>query len=312
MSANVTDVLSTCDFWQLTASGGTPPYSVMLAAPGAPSTNVTMGKGENQYTYVNRALPKGTLLAAISDSTGAWAAGTPYVRTQGSSDTSCPGRESSSGIGSPSTTPSSVTSTTSSTTSPSNPTSNENKGSTNKVPIIVGVSVGVGVLLILGAAIFFFCVRKRRAAAKHQYLKPQQFQETGSQVLLSSPASPPKSARSEPVSGTSSIANAPTSRASIPSSYEPRMSDGGAALPQLPPSSAITSKAREASSSHTNVILPSRRTAPSSHSEDSRWPQGAVSSMSEAGEILIQHTDARAVRVRELPPPYGTQTFAED
>ncbi|GLB42937.1 putative multi-organism process [Lyophyllum shimeji] len=90
--------LSTCDPWGLLIRGGQSPFTVTLAPVGSPSvTNVTMPAGDNLYTYINRASPDGSILAAISDSTGKWASGTPLVTTKGSSDTACGGAVSSSG-----------------------------------------------------------------------------------------------------------------------------------------------------------------------------------------------------------------------
>ncbi|KAG6916624.1 hypothetical protein DXG01_006120 [Tephrocybe rancida] len=302
MFANVTDVMSTCDFWQLTAQGGTPPYSVLLAAPGSMSvTNVTMSKGDNQYTYVNRASPKGTLLAAMSDSTGAWASGTPYVRTEGSTDTTCALRESHSGSGiAPSSTTLSPNSISTTSTTTASTTSEPKTGSTNKVPIIVGVCVSVGVLLILAAAVYLFCVRKRRANAKKNYLQPEQFHEMGNRVLLAPSTLPSKAAYSGASAQNLIDSNAPTSASSVPSSHEPPTS----AAATSPSVSGVTTKGRDLQDT-----LPTHRpTTSASQSEDSRWPPGSDPTGPEPGEVLFQHTDARAMRVRELPPPYGTQT----
>ncbi|KAF8063533.1 hypothetical protein FPV67DRAFT_251192 [Lyophyllum atratum] len=116
LSSNATnDEISTCDPWGLVIRGGKSPYTVTLAAVGSPSvTNVTMPVGDNAYTYINRADPNGSILAAISDSTGNWASGTPYVKTKGASDTSCGGAASSSGKASVDDTAPSKTSTTTS------------------------------------------------------------------------------------------------------------------------------------------------------------------------------------------------------
>ncbi|KAG6833167.1 hypothetical protein H0H87_010554 [Tephrocybe sp. NHM501043] len=91
LSSNATSgEISTCDPWGLIIEGGQSPYTVSLAAEGSPSvTNVTMSPGDNLYTYINRAGPNGALLAAISDSAGKWASGASYVKTKGSTDTTC-------------------------------------------------------------------------------------------------------------------------------------------------------------------------------------------------------------------------------
>ncbi|RDB22406.1 hypothetical protein Hypma_010518 [Hypsizygus marmoreus] len=98
VSSNATTEISTCDPWGFVLKGGQSPYTVVLAAVDSPSiTNVTLPAGDNAYTYINRAGPNGALIAAFSDATGAWASGTPFVSTKGSSDTECGGASSSSG-----------------------------------------------------------------------------------------------------------------------------------------------------------------------------------------------------------------------
>jgi len=98
VTANVTNDLQTCQPWGLTVKGGTPPYTITLAAPNSPTvTNVTLPYGDGTFTYINRASPNGQLMGAISDFTGRWATGTPIVDTRGSDDTTCTGLVSSSG-----------------------------------------------------------------------------------------------------------------------------------------------------------------------------------------------------------------------
>ncbi|PPQ84707.1 hypothetical protein CVT25_014059, partial [Psilocybe cyanescens] len=97
VTSNVTSDLSTCEPVRLSISGGVSPYHLTLAADNAPSvTNDTLPEGNNIYTYISRASPGGQLVAAISDSTGRWASGTPIFNTKGSADTACPGLVSSS------------------------------------------------------------------------------------------------------------------------------------------------------------------------------------------------------------------------
>ncbi|KAJ7143973.1 hypothetical protein C8R44DRAFT_558263, partial [Mycena epipterygia] len=84
ISANVTDVLSTCQPWGLTIRGGTPPYNLTLAVLNASGvTNVTLGANDSVYTYINRAEPDLQMIASASDVNGRWATGSPFVRTQG-------------------------------------------------------------------------------------------------------------------------------------------------------------------------------------------------------------------------------------
>jgi hypothetical protein len=92
IKANVTKNLATCDYWGLRVSGGTPPYTISLAAVGSPVvTNVTLDLGLDVMTYIDRADPNGLLLAAVSDSTGQFGNTSLIVNTVGSSNYSCPG-----------------------------------------------------------------------------------------------------------------------------------------------------------------------------------------------------------------------------
>jgi hypothetical protein len=60
---NVTMDLKTCDPWGLTITGGTPPYNVTILSVGATFvTNVTVPKGFDALTYINRANPNGAIL----------------------------------------------------------------------------------------------------------------------------------------------------------------------------------------------------------------------------------------------------------
>ncbi|KAF9039345.1 hypothetical protein BJ165DRAFT_381908 [Panaeolus papilionaceus] len=70
VTANVTGKakLNTCQPWGLTITGGVPPYNLTLVQPNSPiTTNVTIGLGDDVFTYINRANPNSQLLAAISD-----------------------------------------------------------------------------------------------------------------------------------------------------------------------------------------------------------------------------------------------------
>ncbi|GLB42979.1 hypothetical protein LshimejAT787_1204280 [Lyophyllum shimeji] len=316
VTPNVTEQIATCDLWQLVVRGGSPPYNVLLASPGASSvTNVTLPAGSNMYTYVNRAAPQGTLLAAVSDSKGAWAKGTPYVITTGSNDTTCGGLTSFSGVAPPDTT--STTSNSSTSTGTPNTTSNRNS---NKTPIIAGVCGALGGLLIIGAILLFLLrQRKRNATTEKEYLEPRQFQETGNYHPLTTL---PTSFVSAPSSGSTKQRNAGPSRQrgpltviSVASSYEPPstatlMPASTSTAVSIAPTTAVgrNSKAREVSAA---AVSPTPSAAPallsSTPSEDSRWPPGIDQTSPGPSEVVIQHTDARGVTVRELPPPYGSQ-----
>ncbi|KAJ7720141.1 hypothetical protein B0H14DRAFT_2642758 [Mycena olivaceomarginata] len=66
---NSGSTLSTCDGWQLSIQGGTPPYKVTLApSNSADVVNVTLGPNDSVFNYLNQSPPGSQLLAAISDS----------------------------------------------------------------------------------------------------------------------------------------------------------------------------------------------------------------------------------------------------
>ncbi|KJA15468.1 hypothetical protein HYPSUDRAFT_80504 [Hypholoma sublateritium FD-334 SS-4] len=97
VSANASENLDACAPWAITASGGSPPYTITLSETGEPFViNVTMPFGADRYTYINRATSGGQLIAAVSDFTGRWASGTPVISPIGSSDNNCNGVPSSS------------------------------------------------------------------------------------------------------------------------------------------------------------------------------------------------------------------------
>jgi len=98
VTTNVTDTLTTCQPWGLTISGGVQPYTVTLAELDSPIiTNVTLGPLDDAFTFIDRADPNTRLIAAISDSNGNFAKGTPLVHTKGSANVDCTGLVSSSG-----------------------------------------------------------------------------------------------------------------------------------------------------------------------------------------------------------------------
>ena len=58
LSANVTDQLTTCEPWGLTAVNGTPPYTIYLTAFGSKTiTVVEMGDTDNTLIYPDRVEP---------------------------------------------------------------------------------------------------------------------------------------------------------------------------------------------------------------------------------------------------------------
>ncbi|KAJ7775944.1 hypothetical protein DFH07DRAFT_711319, partial [Mycena maculata] len=79
ITANVTDVLNTCEPWGLTIQGGSPPYNLTIAVMNSADVmNVTLGP-KATYTYVNQI----NAPAQIIGKNGRWATGSPFVRTQG-------------------------------------------------------------------------------------------------------------------------------------------------------------------------------------------------------------------------------------
>jgi hypothetical protein len=56
VTANVADVLQTCQPWELTTKGGAPPYILTLASPNE-ILNVSFAPDDDIFTYINRANP---------------------------------------------------------------------------------------------------------------------------------------------------------------------------------------------------------------------------------------------------------------
>jgi len=92
ITPNVTSNLSTCDPWGLTVTGGSAPYNVSLMSVGSTIvTNISIPRGFDVLTYINRANPNGETLAAVSDSTGLFGKTSPIVNTVGDANPTCPG-----------------------------------------------------------------------------------------------------------------------------------------------------------------------------------------------------------------------------
>jgi len=63
ITPNVTSNLSTCDPWGLTVTGGSAPYNVSLMSVGSTIvTNISIPRGFDVLTYINRANPNGETL----------------------------------------------------------------------------------------------------------------------------------------------------------------------------------------------------------------------------------------------------------
>ncbi|KAG5635692.1 hypothetical protein H0H81_010395 [Sphagnurus paluster] len=305
ITANTTEEIATCDTWQLVMRGGTPPFNVLLASPGASAvTNVTLDNGEDLYRYINRAAPMGTLLGAASDSRGLWANGSPYVHTTGSSNTTC-GMQTSSGGIAPFTTPP---------TTPSNPSSIKKN---DRAPTIAGICVAIVGLIFIGVTfVWFLRRRKHKQKEEQKSLEPHPFRETrntlfaGAALPTMGPDRPSKFQTNLNFESASTSTSQPiTATSPSPNSNEPY----GSALPSAPvgtPGATTPVLVQSTKATETRVNVPMR--GPSIPSENSRWPPGLDRIFSDTGEVVFQHTDARAVGVREIPPPYGTQRTDTD
>ncbi|KAF8645355.1 hypothetical protein AX16_007858 [Volvariella volvacea WC 439] len=169
VTSNITDRLETCQPWGITVKGGVPPYNVTLAALNSPViTNVTIGLGDDVFTYINRADPDGTMIAGVVDFQGRWASGTPLVHTYGSNNVDCVGLVSSTG---------------NSTEIAQAQQEAEERAAADarRRSIIIGVTVSLGVVLLLAAAAGFWFWRRRREREEIESgpdLLPRQFEET--------------------------------------------------------------------------------------------------------------------------------------
>ncbi|KAK7679060.1 hypothetical protein QCA50_018004 [Cerrena zonata] len=162
LSSNVTDQLTTCEPWGLTATNGTPPYTIYITAVGSDTiTVVKMGDADNTLIYPDRVEPNTSVFASIQDSLGIWGNSTQAVTTTGSSDPTCSGQESVSTFQTPPNQPNN-----------NNQPNNDGGKSTDgpkhsRSTVAIGVVVGVTVplLIILGLV---YWRRHRRQAQKNQ------------------------------------------------------------------------------------------------------------------------------------------------
>ncbi|CAK5284514.1 unnamed protein product [Mycena citricolor] len=227
VSSNVTSVLETCQPWGLSIQGGTPPYNVTLAALNAPEvTNVTLGADDDLFTYINRAESGTRMIAAVSDLSGRWASGSPFISTQGSSNVTCPGLESTSSMGNNTMSLFTPTAAPPVNTHPSSPADEVTK---IQVGLIAGAT-GAVILLLFALATFF---------ARRRYIKRRQLRESimGVRPFLDhGPASITTSSEQSRMSwyfGGSSTGGGPESDVVMPASPGPKspgISDPGAAL----------------------------------------------------------------------------------
>lgn len=89
-----------CDSWQMSISGGVPPYTIMLASPGAPSLQEFAAPQEsNLISFTNSGIAlRGPTIAAVRDSSGAFGHTTKFVEVVEASEVSCGGVENRGGL----------------------------------------------------------------------------------------------------------------------------------------------------------------------------------------------------------------------
>ncbi|KAI0065222.1 hypothetical protein BV25DRAFT_1913839 [Artomyces pyxidatus] len=145
LTANVTKDLSTCQPLGLVMSGGSPPYTISIASPGATVLNLTLSAQDDMFTYINKAVPSSDLLVTASDSAGRWAVQSVLINTVGSADTQCPSLASTSG----------------SSTSQTDPFANAT--TSHHVALVVGICVGVAFTIIFGGLLFLWCFLRQRS-----------------------------------------------------------------------------------------------------------------------------------------------------
>ncbi|KAL5521126.1 hypothetical protein ACEPAG_9048 [Sanghuangporus baumii] len=127
--------VATCDDLIVSISGGTKPYTVTVV--GDTVLNYTLGANDDSFDYVNQSAPGESFIITASDAKGQCAVGTNLISSVGSTDLSCPGKES---------------------TALSSSASN----SSDKGPIIGGIIGGIVVLsLAFGTATYFYIKRRR-------------------------------------------------------------------------------------------------------------------------------------------------------
>ncbi|KAL5483477.1 hypothetical protein ACEPAI_8709 [Sanghuangporus weigelae] len=126
---------ATCDDLIVSMSGGTKPYTVTVV--GDTVLNYTLGENDNSFDYVNQNAPGESFIITASDAKGQWAVGTNLISSVGSTDLSCPRKEST-GL------------------------SSSASSSSDKGPIIGGIIGGFVVLLLaIGTATYFYLKRRR-------------------------------------------------------------------------------------------------------------------------------------------------------
>ncbi|KAJ8522407.1 hypothetical protein ONZ45_g994 [Pleurotus djamor] len=325
ISANISDTAQTCDPWGMTITGGIRPYTVTLAALNSPvMTNVTMGANDDRFTYINRADPGTTLLAAVSDVTGRYASGTATVKTAGSTNVDCIGLVTSSG---------------NSTVIQQQMEEAARKADDDRRrrQVITGVCAAVGVIagLALAAAAYWYYRRRNRQRQELEEAQPRKFEDSNgheqyvSAIAFPHDASPShsRSPKSAELSGSSvalmhaQYADAATfdpyqqtsnTESSRPHSDSTSSSGAGAGLSSRPSFAAFPTSSRRYNKAAEAGFRPSSSGSGSQRpmSSDGSSQVGSSSYpptthlLDDQPEIIIQHRDGGPT-VRELPPPYA-------
>ncbi|KAJ7491859.1 hypothetical protein B0H11DRAFT_2008144 [Mycena galericulata] len=273
ITSNLTSgsTLSTCDGWQLSIQGGTPPYKVTLApSNSADVVNVTLGPNDSVFNYLNQSPPGSQLLAAVSDSTGRWATDGPTVQTSGSTDMTCNGLSSSSGpatgsspVNSPSVSPAA------------------HSGISRKTIAIIGGSVG-GVVLLLALAAIFLCARRRRN---------RELEWSGSEV-----------APARPVSHSTPGAQTPP----LNSSFSAMTRDGSISgpAPETPKGEMCYTVASPGSWDGRYAHMPVGADAPSMHMTHDSESHITMTATAGPSTSAPPTSVSSSSSIQELPPPY--------
>ncbi|TDL26557.1 hypothetical protein BD410DRAFT_825707 [Rickenella mellea] len=165
-------VLNTCDPLGITISGGKQPYELTFAMAGLTMSTASLGPSDNMYTFINRVPPNTQFIVSATDATGQLSVSSGIISTRGSTDATCPGLLSSSGVSTGGTTsgagtPTAAPSTakgghhTSATSQSSSPTASAAKAASHHTTAIAGgLAAGVIVILLIVGAVFYF-IRSR-------------------------------------------------------------------------------------------------------------------------------------------------------
>lgn len=90
ITTNLTRV-EPCDSWQMSISGGVPPYTIILASPGAPSLqDIAAPQESSLVSFINSDIAlRGPTIAAVRDSSGVFGRTTEFVEVIDARGVSC-------------------------------------------------------------------------------------------------------------------------------------------------------------------------------------------------------------------------------